>query len=191
MTKRGFTIIELVVSISIITMLTVLFVTNYHSNNKRTDLIMAAQNLVASLHLAQNNTLGLVKYGGSVPAGGWGIILNTASSSNNSYLVFADLDAPGTSGYLDYDPSAEGDISSGARLITLPPGIIISSLKTPEDSSIGQAQVSFLPPDPQTNIYNSDNSSTSTKLTIELKEAVNNSVKTVQVNFLGLAEVID
>lgn len=191
MTKRGFTVIELVVSIGIIMMLTILFVVNYRTTNKRTDLIMAAQNLVASFHYAQNNTLGLVKYGGIVPAGGWGIILNTASSSNNSYSMFADLNAPGTSGYLDYDPESEGDVDLGARIINLPPGIIISSLKTLEDSSVNQVNVTFLPPDPQTNIYNLDNLSTSTKLIIELKETINNSIKTIQVNFLGLAEVID
>jgi len=188
----GFTMIELVVSIAIILMLILLFVTDYHTANRRTDLIMATQNLVANLHLAQNNSLGLVKYNtGSaavVPAGGWGLSFNTA---NNTYILFADLNAPGIAGYMQYDPASEGNISYGARVMRLPPGITISNLQTTNSSSTSQVNVTFLPPDPQTNIYEVSNGATSTSLTIQLKEAVNNSIKTVQINFLGLAEVID
>ncbi len=188
---RAFTMIELVVSISIIMMLTIMFVANYHSSNKRTDLIMASQNLVANLHLAQNNSLGLVKYAGVVPAGGWGLHFNKASST---YVLFADLQAPGHSGYMVYNSSIEGDIDFGARFIKLPLGIVISNLQTSranQNFSVSQVNVSFLPPDPQTNIYNPVSGATSTQLTIQLKETSSNVTKTIKINFLGLAEVID
>ncbi|MFA6995616.1 MAG: hypothetical protein WC249_04430 [Patescibacteria group bacterium] len=194
MAKKGFTIIELVVSTTIVVMLTALFIANYHSNNKRTDLIMASQNLVADLHLAQSNTLGLVKYGGSggvVPTEGWAINFD---KTNNYYTLFANLSSPGT-----YDPETEGIVNYGARVMTLPPGIIISDLTilrtlpdlSTAEVSIDKANVTFLPPDPRTSIYDGDTGEQSGSLMIQLKEISNNSIKTVRVNFLGLAEVIN
>jgi prepilin-type N-terminal cleavage/methylation domain-containing protein len=200
--KRGFTLIEMVVSISIVTIIAVLFIANYHSSNKRTDLIMAAQNLVADLHAAQNNALGLVKYGATpalaeVPAGGWGISFDT---SLNSYTLFADLDIPSTPsspspGYREYDPETEGNINYGARVTQLPPQIEIMELKTTdadEDTHLDdQVNVTFLPPDPSTNIYRVNAVATSTVLEIKFREKQNNTTKTVRINFLGLAEVSD
>lgn len=181
----GLTLIEMVVSISIVVIIASLFIANYRTANKRTDIIMAAQTLVADLHLAQNNSLGLVKYNGEVPAGGWGVHFDQA---RDTYTMFADLNAPGTGGYMLYD-DGEGDINYGARMTQLPTGIEITRLETPGPESNAQANVTFLPPDPTTNIYNG--TATSTRLLIELTEGRNNTVKTVRVNFLGLIEVID
>ncbi len=185
--KKAFTLIEMVISISIIVIITAVFVVDYHSTNKRTDLIMAAQNLVADLHLAQNNSLGLVKYNNSVPAGGWGIHFDASSTS---YTLFADLDAPpvGT-GYLQYDPNTEGNVDYGARTTILPDNIKILELKTNGADLNQSVNVTFLPPDPITNIYRVNSGATSTSLEIKLQETQNNSTKTVRVNFLGLVEV--
>lgn len=184
MKKSAFTLIEMVISISIIMIIAALFIANYRSTSKRTDLIMAAQKLVADVHYAQNNALGLVKYNGEVPPGGWGVYFNR---DQNSYIIFADLNAPGESGYMEYNPG-EGDINYGARAIEFPPNIVIDSLKDSFDFQ-QNLNVTFLPPDPQTNIYNG--TATSTGMLVQLKEGRNNSYKTVQVNFLGLAEVLD
>lgn len=189
----AFTLIEMVVSIGIIAMVTVLFIANYHSGNKRTDLIMTAQNLAADLHFAQNNTLGLTKYNGLLPPGGWGLSFDTSSST---YTLFADLQDPGVSGYMQYDSSTEGNDRYGARVTQLPDKIKILSLKTfssPADlgTENTRVNVTFLPPDPQTNIYRVTTAATATALEIKLQETQNNSIKTVRVNFLGLAEVTD
>jgi len=178
----------MVVSISIITMISTLFIANYRSSNKRTDLILAAQSLVADLHAAQNNALGLNKYNGSVPAGGWGISLQTGASS---YVLFADLESPGVSGNLEYDSSTEGNINYGARVTDFPRGISISNIATSLASSTSAADVTFLPPDPKTNIYDLNSGATSTAIEITMQETINNTTKTIRVNFLGLAEVID
>lgn len=183
--QAGFSLIELIVSLSVITLVTVLFMANYKTANKRTDLTMTAQQIVADIHLAQNNALGLVKYNGAVPAGGWGLSFNTASGF---YTMFADLNGPGTLGYMDYDPASEGNINYGARLTTLSSGVTISSLKL-GSSYVSGVNVTFLPPDPQTNL--SSAGATSTALEIQLRETGGTNIKTVRVNFLGLAEVID
>lgn len=185
--QKGLSLIELIVSIGIIMMMTTMFMANYQSSNKRTDLVMTAQRVVADIHAAQNNALGLVKYNGEVPAGGWGISFDPV---NNKYTMFADLNLPGALGYLQYDPIIEGDINYGARVTEISPGLIISALEVGGESAT-IANVSFLPPDPQTNIYN-NSGATSTELKITIQEKNNpTNIKTVRVNFLGLAEVID
>lgn len=193
--KKGFTLIEMVVSLGVIMMVTVLFIANYKTANKRSDLVMATQNLVADMHLAQNNTLGLIKYyntsTGTTPAGGWGISLD---QTNNRYTLFADLDEPAAvpgDGYMDYDLATEGSVSAGARVTQLPPSIQITELKTDSAVTNSRVNVTFLPPDPQTNIYRVSALTTSTALEIKLKELVGNTTKTVRVNFLGLIEVIN
>ena len=185
---RAFTLLEMIVSISMISFITVLFVANYRSANKRTDLIMTAQNLVADIHLAQNNTLGLVKYNDEVPAGGWGVAFNV---SQNYYTLFADLDAPDTPGFLEMDTATEALPQYGARVTRLPEGISVSALTTVGTTSNAAVNVAFLPPDPRTNIYRIAANATSTALEIQLRETRNNSIKTVRLNFLGLVEVLD
>ncbi|MFA7088174.1 MAG: type II secretion system protein [Patescibacteria group bacterium] len=183
--QPGFTLIEMIVSISMITIISVLFIVDYRSANKRTDLIMTAQNMVADFHLAQNNTLGLVKYNGLVPASGWGIHLDTAS---DTYTLFADLNATGTPGYMEYD-EGEGEIQYGARTTKLPAGVEINELRTGEYTTNNSINVTFLPPDPETMIYNG--TETANYLEIKLKESRSDTYKTIRVNFLGLIEVLD
>jgi len=147
---------------------------------------MNAQSLVADLHLAQNNSLGLAKYNNSLPGGGWGISFDVNQSF---YTIFADLNDPGTFGYMVYN-SGEGDITYGARVIDLPPNTEITSLAVGSPLvEYDQINVTFLPPDPQTNIYNG--TATSTNLEITLKDNDTQATKTIRVNFLGLIEVVD
>ena len=182
--KKGFSLAELIVSLGIIMMMMIVFMANYKNSNKRTDLVMTAQTMVADIHLAQNNALGLVKYNGTVPGGGWGISFD---KTGNSYTLFADLNNPGTAGYLSYSTSTEGNVSYGARVVNLSAGISITSLKLGV-TSVDSANVTFLPPDPKTNIYSGG--ATSTVLEIQLQDKSSaSSTKTVRVNFLGLAEV--
>ena len=184
---KGFTLIEMIVSLAIITSVTTLFVANYHSANRRTDLIMTAQTLVADIHYAQSNTLGLAKYNNIVPAGGWGVSFD---KNANAYTLFADLDSPGTPGYRQFDPLTEGNKAYGARRVELPDTIRIDKLATANYSNYVLANATFLPPDPKTNIW-LNTGATSSVLEIVLAEDGTEKKKTIRVNFLGLAEVID
>ena len=182
MKKSGFTVIELIVSVGIITLVTALFLANYSSANRRTDLTMTAQKLVSDVRLAQSYALGLAKYGNTssinVPLGGWGVHFDLQGLGADRYLIFADND-----GDHSYD-SDESNESYGAITSYLPKTITIDSI-----SLGGKMDVIFLPPDPVTYIKNDISSSTSA--IVVLKDAKTNSVKTVRMNFLGLVEVID
>jgi len=188
--KFGLTVIELVVSLAVITFVTAIFVGNYRETNKRTDLVMTSQGIVSDIHRAQNNSLGLTKYGDSVPAGGWGI--NFDMARRTQYIIFADLNAPGQTGYMQYNPETEGDITKGARIVELPPEIEISSLRVGGETYNPKyaVNITFLPPDPRTNILFTPYS-TSTSVEIDIRELRTNAIKTIKVNFLGLAEVLE
>lgn len=178
----GFTLLELIVSISIMSILTALFLANYHSNNQRTDLTMAAQTLVSDVRYAQANALGLIKYDGEVPAGGWGLFFTSDGENEDKYIIFAD----------ENDDQLYADTESleslGGRIEELPPNIYIDKI-TVNSVEKAKASVTFLPPDPITRI--NTGYATGTVLEISLKETINNTTKTVRINFLGLAEVVD
>lgn len=181
----AFTLIEMVVSVAMIALIASLFIANYHSSIRQTDLTMTAQKMVADLHAAQNNTLGLIEYNNLVPPGGWGLHFD---STQDTYVMYAELDAPGDLGYMDYDSATEGVIGYGARTMSFSSDIRIIDLYG-DIVDAQKADVTFLPPDPQTNILVGDASSTA--LSIVLKSLNNNTCRTVQVNFLGLVEVLE
>lgn len=188
--KSAFTLLEMIVSLSIIMLMSLLFIMNYQSGTRRTDLIMTAQGLVADIHFVQNNSLGLTPYGDNFPAGGWGVNFN---KDTNSYTIFADLDAPGSPGYLKFNPSTEFNTNFNCREVSLGNGITIDDLEVFRNNKynhVSQANITFLPPDPKTNILNADNNTSGTAIIIRLKDS-QGSVKSVRVNFLGLVEVID
>lgn len=183
----AFTLLEMTVSLSIIIIVTALFIANFQEANKRSDLTMSAQNLVSDLHAAQNNTLGLWKYNDTMPLGGWGLHFQVGSPT---YTLFADLDGPGQSGYMILNDDEDEEIY-GARIINLPVGLEIASLKTGASMISNTAvNVTFLPPDPQTNIY-LGSGATSTSLLVELREKGSGKTETVRVNFLGLIEIVN
>ncbi len=190
--KKAFTLVEMITSLSLIMIISLIFIINFRQANRRTDLTMTAQSLVADLHSAQNKALGLVKYGiYGVPAGGWGLSFDKTTSS---YILFADLNSPESTGYMEYNSENEGTIEYGARKINLSSELEISeiiSYNGTASSSLNYANVSFLPPDPRTNIFNPLTSATSSVLDIRIKEKFSDSFKTVRINFLGLMEIID
>lgn len=166
---KGFTIIELIVSITIIAMVTGIFLANYHDTNKKTALALAAQKLVTDIRLAQNYSLSTreLSAGVSVP-GGWGIRASSASPNNTFYVIFADLNSDKTY-----------SVDEFYRRVDLPANVTISSI-TPASP----VEIVFLPPDPVTYVNNSSSASAS----ITLRDSDGNT-KIVTANFLGLIDV--
>lgn len=170
-------IIELLTSVAIIAIISAIFVSNYRSNLKRTDIIMTSQTLVSDIRRAQSNALGLVEYQGLSPAGGWGVYFSTIASS--SYIIFADTNANRR-----FD-TGEDNEAYGARRVYLP-----DTIKVDQISLGNSANVVFLPPDPTT-LISQAGGTTFPSTTIRLRETVSSTTKTIRINFLGLAEVID
>jgi prepilin-type N-terminal cleavage/methylation domain-containing protein len=180
-TRRGFTMLELMVSLGIIAILIGVFVVNYRGGSRNSELALAAQKMVSDMRLVQNSALGSTPYNGKVPAGGWGVHFNKLTGNNTVYTIFADVD-----GDMSYDSPSESNPAYGARTVRLPDYINISEILfngTPKNS----IDTVFIPPDPETMIW--DGFGTTTNATIRLRHSVTGVTKNIFVNFFGLIEV--
>jgi len=192
----GFTLVEMLTSISLIVIITAVFIANYRESNTRSDLTMSAQKLVADIHLAQNNALGLVEYGGQVPPGGWGVHLDLANSDR--YVVFADNDNPAVNepgqispadpGFSYYEAD-EGLESYGAKVVKLSNNIRLARFTENYSSYASALNVTFLPPDPK--VYINNSSVDYSAGIIILRDSLTGEEKEIYVNRLGLAEVLE
>lgn len=172
--QNGFTLVELIVSIFIVALMSGLFLANYHSANKRSELGMIKQKLASDIRLAQNYSLGSKTYDGlNLPGGGWGAHFDLADPIH--YIIFADKAAFGfPNGNQAYDAG------EAIETKTLPDGISINAL-----SPANVVDIVFFPPDPVTYV----NGSAITGAQIVLKEEMNNSTAVITVNSFGLIDV--
>lgn len=171
----GFTLIELLVSVSIIGLMSTLIFTNYRQSGVGIDLTSGAQQLASKIRVAQNYSLGTEKFNNLTPLGGWGIHFDTANL-NSGYILFADKD--GNRAY---------DSGEAYSTTTLPVRIKIDKLTIGSSTQESVIDVVFSPPDPRTYINNNHQSS----MFVTLKEDINNTTKRVEINFLGLIDVVN
>jgi len=170
--QPGFTLVEMLASLFIFVLITSLFLANYHDANERNKLILAAQEMVSNIRLAQSYALGTEQFiSGDIPRGGWGVRFDKGAAN---YIIFADDDI----NQYDYDAGED------YKIINLPNGVIIDDI----DLDI-YANIVFSPPEPVTYInYSGTNND---KVEITLKNNKDNTTKKVLVNFFGLVDVVD
>lgn len=166
--QKGFTLVELLVSVSIIAIMSTLFFVNYRQGGVGVDLNAAANSVASKIRVAQNYSLGTKKFNNLTPLGGWGVHIDY-ENYNNQYIMFADID-----GDFTYD------LGEGYSTSTLPINVVFSSM-----TKASPVDIVFLPPDPRTFINTEDNQA----LTITLQEVVNNTTNGIEINFLGLIDV--
>ncbi len=167
--QNGFTIVEMIVSVSIVVLLTGLFLANYHAINKRSEINMVAQKMLSDIHLAQSKSLSLEEYGvDNIPLGGWGIHLVEGESG---YIIFAD-----DNGDKEYN-IGEADETMGAKNISMT-NVVISNIDL--DNSL---DIIFLPPNPT--VYFNGESGQAFNITLSDGE----SEKNIAINFLGVVDV--
>lgn len=177
--KPGYSLPELITSLAIIVIITGIFLANYRGASKRSDLTLSAQNVVSDIHLAQSYALGLAEFAGTVPAGGWGLHFDSSAGNSNHYIIFAD-----TNNNQHFDVGEE-NVNSGGRTVYFSRDVSLKEF----NHVTSPLDITFVPPDPITNITGA--AGTSTEADIVLTESGNNTLKTININFLGLAEVID
>ncbi|MBU1062695.1 hypothetical protein KJ700_00810, partial [Patescibacteria group bacterium] len=185
--NNGFTVIEMLISAGIIAFLTTIFLVNYHGVSFKTELIIEAQKVVSNLNLTRSFSLSSRKYDKKVPAGGWGVYFSSLYSDR--YLIFADVNNDNTYNLNEADEANE---ALGGRIIKLPNKVIIDSMSVCTGDNCTEkvensVSVVFVSPNPTIYI----NKATSTSARIKFKETGSNSTKTIEINSLGLSEVID
>ena len=163
---KGFTLVELLVSIAIIGILTAAVVASSPAAKQGFAIMRSSQGLAQDIRRAQIKATAMKEIEGSSPKG-YGICLDTNASS--SYILFADQDGNHT--YNDKE-----DIL--IETINLETDVKISAL-----SSGSSLNIVFEPPNPTVWVNNSSSSSSTITLHLE-----NNITKTreIFVNSSGL-----
>ena len=88
---KAFTIIEILISLSIIVILSTLFLANYKIGSKNSNLINFQTILFNDLEKVKWKSLNLENYNNQLPDY-WGLHLNTASSSYDIFVDFGNSD---------------------------------------------------------------------------------------------------
>jgi len=167
--NKGFTLIELIVSISIIGLMSGFLLLDYRTAGKKTVLHIQTQEFTADIRRAQNMALGSLDFNGVTPVGGWGFYIADA----NRYYLFVDNDPVGSANHGVYNV---GD--SIVETISLSEKIMFST-------GIGVSVV-FLPPDPK--VYINGINSGTVIITLQQTDDVT-ATKTVVLNAFGLVDI--
>ena len=177
--KKGFTLVELLVSIFIIALLLALALINYRGAKQKLALERAASKLAQDIRRVQGMALGSEEVwvqGQQQPVNGYGIYF-PAGGQGTEYTLFADINNPDNPDNKNkYDEEDDTEIET----ISLEEGIKI------KNTSPSNLSVVFVPPDPD--VYIEPGNRTSAEIIICL-EKDKNQIKTIKVNRAGLIEV--
>ncbi len=124
--NKGFTVMELLISLSIFIVITLLVISNFRIGDKRSRLRLHAQEVASALRDAQNLALTATPLpDGYVPAA-YGVHF---APNQNSYLIFAELSTPAN--YL-YNEGVDIDI----QVFSLGEDHYISAVNVPQVNNV-------------------------------------------------------
>ena len=177
---KGFTLVELLVSIFIIILMSGIIFTNYRQSGQQFALQRSANKLAQDIRRAQQMAMSAKECpAGTVCAGqvppGYGIVLDK-NWNTKKYRLYAD-----TNGNNEFfnpnDPVIE--------LIDLEREVLIKEIS----STYSSVSINFKPPDPEVTIkFNTGSSVSETIITLALAADLNK-IKIVKVNKAGLIEI--
>ena len=136
--NKGFTVVEMLVVLSIIGTITGIVVFNVGSQQRNLALLRSAQNLSLNLRRVENFALSSKTFKTSGVPCGWGIHFSGAGSTN--YIIFADKAINANCSDRDFTRAVDG--SEDLENINIDMQITFSSF------SGGLSDVIFSPPEP-------------------------------------------
>ena len=142
MKSSGFTLTELLVVISIITILTSISVPVYQGSRSQLALQRAANKMAQDIGRAQRMAMAVKGIGGEVPRGGYGVYFNASGTDCLAY-IYADK-----SDNEKYDPGEEIETLSVEREAKITKIEDLGDLPTNEK----EFSINFKPPDPEVKI---------------------------------------
>ena len=185
---KGFTLVELLVSIFIIILMSGIIFANYRVGGQQFALQRSANKLAQDIRRAQQMAMGASEFCPTPPcppnptqtSPGYGIILDKVWGIKK-YRLYAD-----TNGNNEFfnpnDPLVEDPID-------LESGVIIKEISSPS-TSYNSVSINFASPDPTVNIKFNVDPGGQPKTIITLALATDpNKTKTVEVNKAGLIEI--
>lgn len=164
--NRGFTIIELLVVISIIVILTGVVLVGYRTGERQLALQRAANKLAQDIRRVQEMAMSAKEFGGIVPEGGYGIRFKQEESGH--YIIFVD-----SNNNQDYDPGVDGIVED----VKLEKGVEISNI------SNSPLRITFTPPDPTTTIKPG--------IPAWIQLGIGGQFKTINVNEVGMISIVN
>lgn len=90
----GFTLLELMVTVSLILIISAAMVVNLRDYNSSKQLDLAGNEFIFQIERMRNFAQTGKKFGDEVPSGGWGVTFNVGETETN-YTLFADADGDG------------------------------------------------------------------------------------------------
>ena len=181
--NKGFTLVEILLTMLIIAFFTGLTLVNYKSGGKHLALHRSANQLSQDLRKAEQKAMSTTKCaecGNIIPEGGYGIYLEVETGTGNGkkYILYAD-DAIVNK---KYDNGSDHKIGADILLET---GVYIHDIKI-DGSSVNFASINFLAPEPIINI--SDGVSGDKVIITLALESDPAATATVEANIAGLIE---
>ncbi len=138
--QQGFSMIDLIVSASIVAILSAMVIANYRGSNQKIILDSEAERLSSIIRQANINALIGQTVNGVRPPGGFGVHIEKCAHSSPavcSYSLFADQDQ-------DYKLSAADDILQ--TINTFDKNVEFNNISAGSNSDIAQLDVTFVPP---------------------------------------------
>lgn len=175
--SSGFTLIEILVALSIVVVLSALLVANYKVSSRQSNVSAFHGSLFQDLELTKWRAINSQQYGGDLPVY-WGVYLEKGLAS---YKIFADLNG----NFLIDD--GEDDVSLGAKTYDFLSGSVISNINLGDRVSI-----LFSTEDGFPIFYDIDGGLVSeNELTIEIRDGDFNFGKLIFVNQFSLVDFAD
>ena len=171
--NRGFTLIEMLVVLSIVIIITGIVIFNVGTERQNSALLRSAQKLSLDLRRAQNFALSSKTYKTSGVPCGWGVHFNGAGSI--SYIIFADMAAAVNCSNRDFIRAVDG--SEDFETINFDAGINISNL------SNNLSDIVFSPPDPMVNFTPNQ---TSASIVLINKDGATRTININKTGFISL-----
>ncbi|OGF26725.1 hypothetical protein A2303_06430 [Candidatus Falkowbacteria bacterium RIFOXYB2_FULL_47_14] len=184
--NQGYTLIELLVTASIMALMSAVAVANYKDYGHSRKLQMAAQVLASDIRMAASYSLSQKKFTALPPRGGWGIYVRRQNPNNIFYILFADSVVPADHRY---------DGAEFFRQIDLEDGVVIDNIifhnSLGAGSNVNSASITFEPPHPvvwicdQSGACNAANRGSELEIVLSL----GSDARTVKVNASGMVDI--
>ena len=167
---KGFSLIEVIVTLSLITILTLVVLANYRGGEKRYILQSANQQLISDIRKAQNIALS------PGPQFTAGVGIHFDLNKSNSYFFFLDKNK---------NQKYDGPEERWGEETSFPPKIQMKTILPLTDGRT--MDIFFLPPDPTTYINGFFDINNSTTISLEMKD-IDIPTRTITIKSNGLIE---
>lgn len=187
--EEGFTLVEMLVSISVIVILSAISIANLQGYKKISTTNSSAKKLSSNIRKVEGYAIGLKDFKNSgSPRGGWGIRLSSVAGQNFSYTLFAETS--NTPDYV-YDGASNKLLDVSLEKSSYVRTIVASYFDSAAVHSENKNNINivFEPPDPKVHICDDAGECKYVSAEITISSSDNSVSSKVYVNNLGLASM--